>query len=260
MVQNRKAQIIYRSIYLVIAFVGILASFGVFDGKYNNYWYLFFTNISNYLCFFTVLALLCYTVRDYKNGEKRGLSAQAPLFRFCVCVMILITFFVYNTLLSNPFSGDYWMNWQSLILHVVCPIMFVVDYLIFSKHRSINVFAPLFSCIMPFIYVLIILSRGEVVLGSGALAYPYYFLNAHAIGYGRVALFVFVFLIVFVALGYAIWAFDKLVRDENGKLKWDMSPLPKPEPVVEETEDVKVDEENQAQQVNEDDLKVEDKE
>ena len=107
MVQNRKAQIIFRSIYLVIAFVGVLATFGTFDGKYNSNWYVYFTNISNYICFFTMIALLCYTVRDYKNGEKLGVTDQAPLFRFCVCILISITFFAYNTMLSNPFSAEY---------------------------------------------------------------------------------------------------------------------------------------------------------
>ncbi len=234
MVQNRKAQIIFRSIYLVIAFVGVLATFGTFEGKYNPNWYVYFTNISNYICFFTMIALLCYSARDYKKGEKEGVTDQAPLFRFCVCILISITFFAYNTMLSNPFSAEYWMNWQSLILHVICPIMFVVDYLLFSKHRSVNVWAPLFAGIMPAIYVLLILVRGEVVLGSGVLEYPYYFFDAHALGYGMVMIYVLVFMVLFTGLGYLIWAYDKLILSDDGKLKFDFSPLPKPEKLIKE--------------------------
>ena len=241
MVNNRKAQIIFRSIYLIFALVGVVASFGVFDGVYNKYWYLFFTNISNYLSFFTILALLIYTVRDYKNGEKRGLTSQAPIFRFSVAIMMIITFAVYNILLSNPFSGAYWMNWQSLIVHLVCPVMFVVDYMIFSEHRKLGVLAPLCAVILPCIYVVVILSRAEVVLGSGELVYPYFFLDAHSLGYGVVALALLAILAVILGLGYLLWAYDKLVKNEEGKLKWDFSPLPKPAKEEELDEDTQSD-------------------
>ena len=240
MVKNRLAQIVYRSIYIAIGLVGLAGGMGAFSGKYLREWYLYFTNISNWLCFFVMLALLIYTIRDYKKGEKFGLVSQAPLFRFCVLVMILLTFLVANTLLSNPFSADYWTNVVLLLLHLVLPVMFIVDYLLFSEHRALGVFAPLYSMIMPLVYVAFILVRAEVKLGSGEFTYPYFFLDAFTLGYGKVFLYVAGLLVIFVALGYAVWAYDKLVKDKNtGKLKWDFSPLPKKvedQPQVQESE------------------------
>ena len=228
MVKNRLAQIIYRSIYIAIGLVGIVGSFGTFSGHYFGNWYLYFTNISNYLCFFVMLALLLYTIRDYKKGEKYGLSASAPIFRFCVLIMILLTFLVANILLSNPFSAEYWTNFIVVLLNLVLPVMFIVDYLLFSEHRTLNAFAPLYSVIMPLIYFTFIMVRAEVKLGSGDMAYPYFFLDASVLGYGTVLLYVLGLIFVFVALGYGVWAYDKLVKDEKTqKLKWDFSPLPK---------------------------------
>ena len=228
MIKNKKTHIIYRSIYLVIGLIGIISSFGAFNGVYNPNWYLYYTNISNYFCFFTVLALLIHDVKAYRNGEKVGVSSIAPLFRFCVCVMIFITFIVFNTLLTHPFSVEYWIDLQSVIMHLILPIMFILDYMLFSKHRSVNVFAPLFACIVPLIYVLYILIRAEVYLGTGRMIYPYFFLNVQYFGYGGVALWCLGIAAIVILVGYLFWMYDKLIKNDDGKLKLDFSPLPKP--------------------------------
>jgi len=130
-------------------------------------------------------------------------------------------------MLGHPFQASYWKDVQGVIMHLVCPLMFMFDYLLFSKHRTLKLSAPLFSGIMPLIYVILILVRGELVIGTGTLEYPYYFLNAHANGYLYVIIYLLVLNILFMALGYAVWAYDKLVKIPEGKLKWDFSPLPK---------------------------------
>ena len=80
------------------------------------------------------------------------------------------------------------------------------------------------------VYVLLILIRGELVLGTGALEYPYYFLDAHTNGYLYVIIYLLVVNVIFIALGYLFWAYDKLIKNKENKLIWDFSPLPKPEP------------------------------
>ena len=236
MVKSKKAQLIFRIIYVLIGIVGIIGSFGTFRGNYNPNWYLMFTNISNYICFFVMLSLLCYTARDMRKGITHGETSQAPLFRFCTCIMILITFLVFNTLLGNPFTSAYWTDIQSLIMHLILPVMFIVDYMLFSKKRSVNVFAPLYACIMPLIYVLFILIRAEALLGTGAFVFPYYFLDFQSIGWGAVVLFLFILMLVFVGFGYLLWAYDKLVRKDNGKLGFDFTRLPKPVEIVEDNQ------------------------
>lgn len=235
MIANKKTHIIYRSIFLLISLVGIIGSFGTFKGAYNPDFYLYFTNISNYLCFFVILTLLMNDIKKFKNGVKEELSELAPNFRMSVCVMIFVTFLVYNTLLSNPFEAKYWIDFQSLITHLICPVLFIVDYMLFSKHRTLHVYAPFLACIMPFIYVFYILVRAEIYVGTGKMVYPYFFLNVYELGWGNVILYLFAICAVVIGIGYVFWAYDKLVKSEDNKLKFDFSPLPKPEIIVTET-------------------------
>lgn len=254
MVKSKKIQIIFRSIFLVISLVGIIGSFGTFKGAYNPNFYLYFTNLSNYFCFFAVLALLFDDVRCVKAGITHKESDIAPIFRFSTCVMIVLTFAVYNVILSNPFQAGYWLNFQSLIMHLICPVMYIIDFMIFSKHRTLKPWAPLCACIFPFIYVFYILVRAEIYVGTGKFVYPYFFLDVYSFGFSNVMLYIFFITIGVLAVGYTLWAYDKLVRNENGKLVWDFSPLPKSEIVVVEDkkeESVKeIKEEEKVQEIN----------
>jgi len=237
MITNKKTQIIYRSIFLAISLAGCIWS--LFNGsKYNPDFYLYFTNISNYLCLGIVLTLLIDDIKKYKSGVKNDLVSMAPNFRLSVCVMIIITFLVYNTILNHPFKIEYWLNIRSIILHLICPVMFVVDYMLFSEKRKVGMSAPFLALIIPAIYVFYILIRAEVYVGTGKMVYPYFFLNGYEIGWGAVVLYIIGIMAIIIGLGYALWAYDKLVRNENRKLVWDFSPLPKPELVDNQTEQV----------------------
>ena len=234
MVSNKKTHIIFRSVFLFVSLVGCVLSLGFFEGGYNPTFYLYFTNISNYLCFGVILTLLIDDIKKFRKGVKNELSSMAPNFRLSVCVMIILTFAVYNTILNHPFKVAYWTNVRSILLHLVCPVMFVIDYLLFSKPRQLRLSAPFLTLIVPAIYVFYILIRAEVYAGTKTMAYPYFFLNVYEIGWGNVVLYILGIGVCVLALGFVLWAYDKLVKGENKKLSWDFSPLPKPEPVVAE--------------------------
>ena len=42
MIKNRITQLIFRSVYLTLAFFGLLASFGLFNVDFNQNWYVFY--------------------------------------------------------------------------------------------------------------------------------------------------------------------------------------------------------------------------
>ena len=86
---------------------------------------------------------------------------------------------------------------------------------------SLNVFAPLFSLVIPLVYVGYIFVLGLVIPD---FEYPYFFLDVRSIGYGGVLVWVLILLAVFVVLSYLMWAYDKLVK-KDGKWKFDFSPL-----------------------------------
>jgi hypothetical protein len=101
--------------------------------------------------------------------------------------------------------------------------MFIVDWLLFDEHNTISVLDPLKAFIMPLIYVAYILIYGAIfssVTGE-QFEYPYFFLNVNKLGYGGVFLWVLVLVLAFGVIGYIMFLYDKIVRDDSGKLRLD---------------------------------------
>lgn len=189
MQNNRTAQIVYRTIYITLGFIGIIGSFGYFNRSFNQNFYLMYTNLSNYFCIGITLYLLIGNIR--KQDENK-ISNSISIIRFVSVIMILVTFFVYNILLAKEKTiSDYFFSISNLIMHVILPL----------------------------IYVAFILIRA-LILGnsySGTL-YPYFFLNVERLGFGGVALWVIILVVIFIALGYILFMFDRF-QMIKGKLK-----------------------------------------
>ena len=58
MQNNKIAQIVYRTIYITLGFIGIIGSFGYFNRSFNQDFYVMYTNLSNYFCIGVTLYLL----------------------------------------------------------------------------------------------------------------------------------------------------------------------------------------------------------
>ena len=191
--------------------IGIIGSFGYFNISFSADFYLYYTNLSNYICFAVILISLVKTIKNFKN-EQYGLDETCPKFKFMSLIMILVTCLVYNMLLSKDKTAvEYLFSITNLIMHLLLPIMFTLDWVLFSKHGKIKWYYPLLSLIMPLIYVALILLRA-LILGNNytGLLYPYFFLNVAKLGIGGVLLWVAVLVAIFLVMGYAIVGFDRL--------------------------------------------------
>lgn len=217
MQNNRTAQIVYRTIYITLGFIGIIGSFGYFNRSFSQNFYLMYTNLSNYFCIGITLYLLIGNIR--KQDENK-ISNSISIIRFVSVIMILVTFFVYNILLAKEKTiSDYFFSISNLIMHVILPLMFMVDWILFNNHNKTKWYYPFLSTILPLIYVAFILIRA-LILGnsySGTL-YPYFFLNVERLGFGGVALWVIILVVIFIALGYILFMFDRF-QMIKGKLK-----------------------------------------
>ena len=231
---NLFTQMIYRIIFCVISAFACILTLGYFTEVYgsesftfsNDFW-LFYTNISNYFCFGVGVASCAATVKKVKNGEKRGFVNCCRTLKFCTTVMIMVTFLVYASLLGDLGSWSFWNALGNLSYHVVVPILFIVDWALFDEHKSVKILDPLKSWIIPLIYVAYILIYGAIsqsVTGN-TFEYPYFFLDANELGYGGVCIWVLILLVIFAALSYIMFIYDKLVKGENGKWKFDFKNL-----------------------------------
>lgn len=214
MINNRIVQVIYQTIYIVLGVIGFMSSLGYFSGTFNTEFYVFYTNLSNYICLGFMIAIYVHTIKSALKKED-GYVTTAPKFNFMCVIMILVTGLVYNILLAKENSVyDYFMSIGNLIQHVILPLMFVVNWVLFYEHGKLKWYYPLLCTIMPLIYVAFILIRyaiiNAVAPGFTGTIYPYFFLNLSDLGWGGLLGWILALLIIFIAIGYIFYACDNL--------------------------------------------------
>ena len=224
MIKNRTAQLIFYTIYCTLGIVGSVASLGIFDDINTFRWdfYVYFTNISNFLCLGVMFAALIETVKKKDDGYV----CAAPLLKFIGMLGILLTFIVFNTMLAGAADRDPQLNWRigSLLFHVLLPIMYVADWFLFYERKKSKWYYPLASIGFPLGYVLFLLIQAvilkfdsSILTPTGAktpLIYPYFFVNLETQG-PMVLVWIVALAAVFAAVGYAFYGLDRLIKSKK---------------------------------------------
>lgn len=217
MIKNRTAQLIFQSFFCAIGLIGMVASLGIFDDVLNPRWdfYVHFTNLSNYLCIGIVFAELVQTAKKRSDSYV----STALFLKFIGVLAILLTFLVFNFLLAGRPDRDPQANWRisSISFHVILPIMYVLDWLLFYEHKKIRWFYPLASVIFPLIYVVFVYVRASILNFNpeAPYIYPYFFLNLETQGVAGVANWVMILFTGFIALGYIFYGIDKIIKSKK---------------------------------------------
>ena len=221
MIRNRTTQLIFQSFYVALGLVGIVACLGVFDDVQNLRWdfYVHFTNLSNFLCIGVMLAALIQTARKKEDSYV----TTAPLLKFIGMLGILLTFLVFNILLAGEAGRDPQANWRigSLCFHVVLPIMYILDWLLFFDRKKTRWYYPIVSIIFPIAYVIFLLIQAIILKFDSSilipttttpLIYPYFFVNLDTQGVSGVLLWVGVLSAAFVIVGFAFFGIDNVFK------------------------------------------------
>ena len=217
MIKNRTAQLIFQSFFCALGIIGIIASLGVFDDVLNPRWdfYVHFTNLSNYLCIGIVFAELVQTAKK----EEDSYVSTAPFLKFIGVLAILLTFLVFNFLLAGQLDRDPQANWRvaSITFHVMLPIMYVFDWLLFYEHKKVRWFYPIASLVFPMLYVVFVYVRAAILNFNpeAPYIYPYFFLNLETQGIAGVTKWVAILFVGFITLGYIFYGIDKVIKKEK---------------------------------------------
>ena len=219
MIKNRTTQLIFYTIYCTLAFVGCVASTGIFDNINTIRWdfYVHFTNISNFLCFGVMLACLVQTAK--KKGD--GYVTVAPMLKFIGMLGILLTFLVFNSMLAGAEGRDPQLNWRigSLLFHVTLPILYIADWFLFRERRKCKWYYPIASIGFPVAYVIFLLIQAIILRFDSSilipttttpLIYPYFFVNLDTQGVSGVLMWIGILSVAFAAVGYLFFGLDKL--------------------------------------------------
>lgn len=217
MIKNRTTQLIFQSFFCAFGLIGIIASFGIFEDVQNLRWdfYIHFTNISNYLCIGIVFAELIQTAKKKADSYV----STVPVLKFVGSLAILLTFFVFNFLLAGQPDRAPQDNWRvrSICFHVILPIMYVLDWILFYEHKKVKWFYPLVSVIFPVLYVAFVFIRAAIVNFNPEVPYlyPYFFLNLDNLGVAGVAKWVVILFAGFIVLGYIFYGIDKIIKSKK---------------------------------------------
>ena len=227
MVKNRTAQLIFQTIYVTLGLVGCVASLGIFDNINMIRWdfYVHFTNISNFLCIGVMLTALIQTAKKKEDSYVKAV----PTLKFIGMLGILLTFLVFNIMLAGAEGRDPQANWRigSLSFHVVLPIMYIADWVLFYERRNCKWYYPIASIAFPLIYIIFIFIQAAImgfdtsILIPGTttpLIYPYFFVNLETQGAGGVIKWILILLVAFVAVGYLFFGLDKLGKKKVQKV------------------------------------------
>lgn len=228
MKNNLVTKLIYRTTFCTVSFFAVLFmtdffSVGGHDSvTFTKDLFYFYTNLSNFLCFGIMIACLRDDVKQLRAGNIHGYNRNPYLkhLKFAATVIILITFIAYGLLLGEPNTIGFWNNIANICYHVACPLLFMIDTLLFDEHKSIGFLDPLIATVLPIIYVIVI-----EIMGANTGRYPYFFLDMGELGFGGLMMWIGILLALFLALGYLLFLYDKLVQ-KDGKWKFDFSNTP----------------------------------
>ncbi len=224
--RNRTFQLMFQSCYFALSVVAVLGSVGFFDHRYVWSFYIHFTNLSNYLCSGIMLAELIQTARRKEDGY----TDFHPCLKFAGMLGIVLTFLVFNILLAHQPGRDPALNFvvECVLMHIVLPVMYVADWVLFYEHRRVKWYFPLASALFPAAYLVFIFLHAWALhfdtgilnfSGDGPLIYPYFFLNPETQGVGGVAKWILILLVCFIAGGYVFMGIDRILgrRGDTGR-------------------------------------------
>ena len=217
MIKNRTCQLIFQSAFCTLGILGIIASLGVFNYEYRGDFYVHFTNLSNYLCIGVIFAALIQTIKKKEDSYVD----KCPVLNFIGVLAILLTFLVFNFMLAG--DREMYLNFRinSVLFHIVLPIMYIAHWFLFYERGNIKTLYPIYSIAFPLVYVIFIFVRAWI-LGFDPTApyiYPYFFLNLDELGVIGVGKWVAILTVGFIVVGFIFYGIDKLLGKLASKSK-----------------------------------------
>ena len=225
MIKNRTIQLIYQTIYCTLALVGSVACLGIFDDIKLFRWdfYVYFTNLSNFLCFGVMLVALIQTIKRKEDGYVTA----TPLLKFIGMLGILLTFLVFNFVLAGAADRNPQLNWRigSICFHVVLPLMYIADWFLFYERKKTTWRYPIASISFPLGYAIFLLIHAailgfdtSILTPTGTtLIYPYFFVNLETQGVPGVLMWIAILSVAFVAMGFGFYGLDRISKKQKDK-------------------------------------------
>jgi hypothetical protein len=212
---NRIFALCYRGAAFIACLVGVLDTVGVFRGEIKGEMLLFYTTESNVLVVIMLGILLARTAIDLKNKGRYGSSSYFERLSAIVALAITVTMLIFWGLLA-PIMTDpsYLLSYSNLQIHLVTPLLMILDFFIFAVPGKLKKQDPLFFAIVPLAYFAQATILGfsgftyEVLARDGGVHYfPYFFIDFYETGVWVFA-YVAALTVFFIGLAYLLLWLD----------------------------------------------------
>jgi len=174
--------------YIIMARSGDFGSIGAATLTYLGY----FTVLTN------ILAALAFTTPFLKPGNTLRQFFDRQAVRAAIALYILVVMVVYWALLASIHDPTGWSAIFNVGLHLVIPVLFIFDWIIFSPKGNMSYKHLPYWTIYPVAYGLFNIARG-LITGF----YPYPFLDVSKLGYGNVFVNMLGFMSIYLIGGAA---------------------------------------------------------
>lgn len=204
MIQSPKISVMFKTVILYSAVLGILLQGGILNGYFS------FASLRWFTVFSNLLVAVYYLIALLFSGEKSG-SVWCPTLKFMALMTILLAGFVSHFLLHETGSGSSGVvRLAQILLHSVTPAGVLLDWLLFDARGLTRSTDPLFGVLPAALYVAVALIGAEFGygLGSGSSRYPYSFLNVDRLGWPTVLLTVLGLAAAVILVGYLLYWMD----------------------------------------------------
>ena len=158
--------------------------------KKKQHFYLYYTQISNFICLISSLCLLIF-------GQKGWVSVM----RYLSTTMLTITFLITVCVLLPTMKSSILFKGRAFFFHIVCPVLCVVSYVFAENH------VPMFWAVLP---VIVTMVYGAVLIWLNykkKFEGPYPFFKIHKIGFKKTAMWMAVLVAVVALVSVAIAVF-----------------------------------------------------
>lgn len=202
-IKNRWLSAAFKLCAFVAPGLGVLIQCGALRGEFDPTVLNYYTTISNILCCLYFLPACIYALR--KN------DTLWPIYKGALVMGITVTGMVYHFLLSGSFQMQGTMALSNVLLHYLTPALSLLDWLLFDDKGRYDRRSPWRWVLIPDLYFVYIVGLVAVGVDFGFMSgrYPYFFIDADTLGWGRVLLYVAALNLFFLALGYLFVLLDR---------------------------------------------------
>lgn len=150
----RPLALAYRVVAVLLIALGVNNLIDPFTANPNWISLLYFTALSNLLALAWMIVVTVATARDLVKRGARGVTNPSPEFHGAVMMTVTVTLLVYTIVLAPTSDSGYVpYTWDDSLMHVIMPVLVIVDWLVFTPKGRMRWVDPLLWALIPASYL-----------------------------------------------------------------------------------------------------------